>query len=98
MISLCRYSQHDLSESGFGEVLAARDGCHFAVVVLVVVGGCAGFVWVFSVFVIAMVAICGVIFGGCVLFFITILAAFLAWAGVLMAINRTRISSALSIT
>jgi hypothetical protein len=97
VVSLCRYSQHDLSESGFCTVLAVRDGCHFAVVVLTVVGGCASSVWVCSVFVMAGVAICGVIFGVCVLLFRTIVAAFLAWAGVIMAICRARMSSALSI-
>ena len=65
MISLCRYSQHDLSGSYFGDFLAVRDGCHFAVAVLVVGGGCAGSVWVFLVLFIAMVAICGVIFVCC---------------------------------
>lgn len=66
MISLCRYSQHDLSASGLGTVLVVRDGCHLAIVVLFVVEGCAGVFLVVAVGVIAMVAICGAIFVGCV--------------------------------
>jgi hypothetical protein len=41
-ISLCRYSQHDLSASGFGAALAVLVGCHLAVVVLVVAGSSSG--------------------------------------------------------
>jgi hypothetical protein len=57
VISLCRYSQHDLSASCGGWVLVVRDGCHLAVGVLAVGGGCAGFVLVFAVVGIAIVAI-----------------------------------------
>lgn len=56
LISLCKYSQHDLSASIVGWVLIVRDGCHLAVGVLVVVGGFAGFDVVFSVVGSAIVA------------------------------------------
>jgi hypothetical protein len=57
VISLCRYSQHDLSASSVGWVLVVREGCHLAVGVLVLEGGCAGVDLVFSVVGIAIVAI-----------------------------------------
>ena len=74
MLSLCRYSQHDLSASGLGTVLAVRDGCHLAVVGFWAVEGFSCVVLFFSAGVIAMVAICGVMFGTCITYFCAITA------------------------
>lgn len=75
-----------------------RDGCHLAVVVLVVVGGCAGLDVVVSVVGSAIVSIYGVILTIFVLFFRTFWAAAFAWTAVLIAIWRAIISSAVSIS
>jgi hypothetical protein len=98
VISLCRYSQHDRSASGFCIGLAVLDGCHLAVVGLVVVEGFAGVVLVFAAAVIAMVAICGVMIGACITYFGTITAGFGVISGVFLATCRTRISSSVSIS
>jgi hypothetical protein len=98
VISLCKYSQHDLSASGLGTVLAVRDGCHLAVVGLFAGGGFAGVVLLVAAFVIAMVAMCGIIFGACVYNFCTITAGFGVISGVFLATCLTRISSSVSIS
>jgi hypothetical protein len=69
LMSLCKYSQHDLSVSGFGTVLAVRDGCHFAFVSFALEEGWAGVFLDGSVGASAAVSICGVVYVGFVKFF-----------------------------
>jgi hypothetical protein len=95
---LCRYSQHDLSASGFGAALAVLVGCHLAVVVLVVAGASSGVVCGGSVGVIAMVAIWGVIFGCFVKFCKATFTTFWAAVGKLSATYRARISTSFAAT
>ena len=98
MISLCRYSQHDLSVSGFGTALVVLDGYHLPVVVVVVWGGCAGVFVVVAVFLIATVSLGGVIFVGCGCWVGTSMVTCLLVAGVVLATCRANISSSFSIS
>ena len=74
------------------------DGYHLPVVVVVVWGGCAGVFVVVTVFLIAIVAICGVIFVGCGCWVGTAMVTCLVVAGVVLATCRANISSLFSIS
>jgi hypothetical protein len=96
VISLCRYSQHDLSASGFGAYLVFHDGSHFSGVFAVAVGGCVGVSLAVVGFLVAVVAIYGVIFGGCCCFSGTAIVTCFFVAIMLFATCRASISSSSS--
>jgi hypothetical protein len=74
------------------------DGYHLPVVVVVAWGGCAGVFVVVTVFLIAIVATCGMISVGCGCWVGTSMVTVFLVAGVLFSTCRARISSSFSMS